>query len=365
MSIMKNLEPEDILISSFQVHKTFTFTNTDSGSGVYGIPLVKGTDSNLYSYSLSTAASSSFGSGSSDSPKTRTFYHVPLYHTINKLYYKDINNMKGYIDYVRGVPTNTKGADKYVSTRELYNTSASLVRPHTRRLHNTGTLITVPQKFYGEYINPFSVRLTDDSTNSTFILQDDGYGNLYDVAFSGSYASRTPNVNNSGSIVGNVFYSDGIIVVTDTGSYATVGTGTGTDGFSLKFDSSQTIYEREYVCKIEENEFRYTTNRSLKVDQSGSINFSTTQLKGHFQDTKYDTWPYHKTGYATGSYKNGEYKIGTKLIGVASHSDFATYVTSIGLYNDFNQLLAVGKVAKPIKNEKELALTFVVRFDTN
>jgi len=71
------------------------------------------------------------------------------------------------------------------------------------------------------------------------------------------------------------------------------------------------------------------------------------------------------TGYATGSYKNEEYRIGTELIGAATHSDFGTYVTAIGLYDDDNQLVAVGKTAKPIKNDKDLALTFVVRFDTN
>jgi hypothetical protein len=37
----------------------------------------------------------------------------------------------------------------------------------------------------------------------------------------------------------------------------------------------------------------------------------------------------------------------------------------MGLYNEERELLAIGKLAKPIKNEKELALTFVVRFDTN
>ena len=59
------------------------------------------------------------------------------------------------------------------------------------------------------------------------------------------------------------------------------------------------------------------------------------------------------------------YNMGTELIGEATHSHFATYITEIGLYNDSNELLAVGKLAKPIKNDKELALTFVVRFDTN
>ena len=34
-------------------------------------------------------------------------------------------------------------------------------------------------------------------------------------------------------------------------------------------------------------------------------------------------------------------------------------------YNDSYELIAIGKTAKPIKNDKEMALTFVVRFDTN
>ena len=75
MSLRKNLEPEDVLISSFQVHKSFTFTEADSGSGVYAVTLVKGTDSNSYDYDPTTAASSSFGTGSEDSPKILHILH--------------------------------------------------------------------------------------------------------------------------------------------------------------------------------------------------------------------------------------------------------------------------------------------------
>ena len=53
----KNLEPEDILISPFEVNKTFTVTNVDSGSGVYAIPITKGSDSNLYGFTTSAASS--------------------------------------------------------------------------------------------------------------------------------------------------------------------------------------------------------------------------------------------------------------------------------------------------------------------
>jgi len=355
MSFKKNIEPSNVLISSFQVHKTFKFTDTDSGSGFFSVPLVKGSDSNLYNFS-STADSSTF-SGS-------TYYHVPTYHEINNLYYKDINTMRGYIDYIRGVPTSSNGVVNYTSNKVLDDTTLKLKRPYTRQLKDTATLISVPQKFYGEYIQPGSVTVTDDSTSSTFVFKDDSYGNLYDVAYSSSYANRVPDSNYSGSLVGNIFYNDGIIVITETGSYSSVATSNGTDGFNLKFNSTQTIYEREYVCVVGESEFQHTTNKSLKVGRSGSFtmgSFVTSSLRG----TRHDRFPYNLVGYSTGSINLNGYKIGTELIDVATNPDFATYVTEIGLYNDNNELLALGKLAKPIKNDKELALTFVVRFDTN
>ena len=39
---------------------------------------------------------------------------------------------------------------------------------------------------------------------------------MYDVAFSSSYADRTPDSNSSGSVVGNIFYDHGLLVITDT-----------------------------------------------------------------------------------------------------------------------------------------------------
>jgi len=356
MSIYKNIEPDNVLISSFKTHKTFTFTEADSGSGLYVIPITRGNDSNLYDFNTDAAASKTISAS--------VFYKVPSYHNINQLYYKDITNMRGYIDYFNGVPTSSNGVIEYTSTDELDNTTLPLRRPYTRQLHASGTVIAVPQKFYGEAIQPSSVRLTDNSTDSTFILEDDGYGNIYDVDYSSSYASKTPDANQSGSVVGNIFYNDGLIVITDTGSYVDVATKTGADGFTLKFNSTQTIYEREYVCIADENEFQHTTNKSLKVGYSSSVAMGPF-VSNTFTNTIYDDFPYTLIGYSTSSYNTNGYDIGTELLGVATHSEFATYVTNIGLYNEERELLAIGKLAKPIKNEKELALTFVVRFDTN
>ena len=364
MPVYKNIEPENVLISSFKVHKTFSFTEADSGSGFYAIPIVRGNNISLYSY----------GSNSDEAIHSKTitgsvFQKVPSWHSINNLYYRDIRTMRGYIDYINGVPINKNAiVYNYTTTVERVTPdkvdNVELRRPYTRQLHESASVISVPQQYYGECIQPSSVRITDNSTDSTYILQDDGRGNIYDVAYSSSYANRTPDARESGSIVGNIFYNDGIIVITDTGSYTTVGTTTGADGFTLKFNSTQTIYEREYVCVVDENEFQHTTNKSLKVGYSSSVAIDTF-ITSSLTNTVLDGFPYGLLGWSTSSYNTNGYEIGTELIGQATHSDFATYVTNIGLYNDERELLAVGKLAKPIKNDKELALTFVVRFDTN
>ena len=82
MSFKKNLEPEDVSISTFQVNKTFTLTDADSGSGVYGFSIAKGTNTTLHNFDADSAVSTSFGTGSSDSPKTRTFFHTPTYEIV-------------------------------------------------------------------------------------------------------------------------------------------------------------------------------------------------------------------------------------------------------------------------------------------
>ena len=378
----KNLESSDILISPFEVHKTFTLNDADSGSGLYSFQITKGTDATQYGWNVDDADKTEISAS--------TFYSLPNYYVINNMFYRDLKQMYevqpfedgevgiGYVyvepdevDYISAVPTSSDAVLTYTETRNLYDTpndnyQMELRRPYTRQLRDTANVISIPQELYGESVKPESVRIVDDSTDVTIRLQDDGRGNLYDIAHSASFARRTPNAVTSGSIVGNVFYDYGLIVITDTGSYRDVGIKNGTDGFSVQFDSTQTIYEREYFCSIGENEFQHTNNRSLKVGQSGSVSFSGSAYTDDiYKNSIYDEYPYDLTGFSTSSYKNSKYEIGTELIGEATHSHFATYVTTIGLYNNSNELLAIGKTAKPIKNDKDMALSFVVRFDTN
>ena len=124
----KNLESSDILISSFEVNKTFTVTNNDTGSGVYPFQITKATDANLYGWGTDTGLKTTL-SGSS-------FYSIPNYYVINNMFYRDLkqmyevdpNNNGGIadvlishpgdnnVDYINGVPTSSDAIISYTET---------------------------------------------------------------------------------------------------------------------------------------------------------------------------------------------------------------------------------------------------------
>ena len=60
----------------------------------------------------------------------------------------------------------------------------------------------------------------------------------------------------------------------------------------------------------------------------------------------------------TGSYASGS------LRNFATGSDFTPYVTTVGLYNDTNELLMVAKLGKPIMISPDTDMTFIVKYDT-
>ena len=238
MGIYKNLKPEDVALRSFQVHKEFTFTNNDSGSGVYGIRAISGS---IYNFKPSTANSQSFGEYNSVSasvgkePYWATYYEIPTYGLINSTFYHDIN-------VVDSSEVDLSHWNKVSSSRDPFiSVSGSdfpdrLLRTkfQSRDLHASASIISIPQEFWGEQIKPKSVTITDNSTDITMTLKDDGLGNIYDNTYSSSFTIASESFGTdgqiTGSIIGNVMYNHGLIVITDTGSYKDVGITGGDDG---------------------------------------------------------------------------------------------------------------------------------------
>jgi hypothetical protein len=93
--------------------------------------------------------------------------------------------------------------------------------------------------------------------------------------------------------------------------------------YTITFEAESTIYQNEVRCLVNENDFNYTQNPSAV--QSGT----------------------------TGSY-----------IDAITGSDFHPYTTMVGLYNDQDELLVVGKLSRPYPIPQNSDMTFVVRWDS-
>ena len=65
-------------------------------------------------------------------------------------------------------------------------------------------------------------------------------------------------------------------------------------------------------------------------------------------------------GSISGSWEDYYTNVSTDPTG----SYLTTYITTIGLYDDDDNLLVVAKLPKPIKNLPDYNLNFLVRFDT-
>ena len=212
--------------------------------------------------------------------------------------------------------------------------------------------------------------------NTTSITDLSGYANTGTLGGGLTASSALTSYESTGSVVGNVFYEHGLITITDTGSLynsCSLGIGGsqagqygGSNGFTLKFQATHTSYEYEYMCNIDKFEYNSTTNPSIIIGRSGSIkvpNGAVYIMNDDVLNPDYDSVMDLVLPAATSSYQMS-YNPGISYENFTTHSQWNPYITNIGLYNDANELLAIGKLSNPVKNDAELALTFAVRFDS-
>ena len=137
-------------------------------------------------------------------------------------------------------------------------------------------------------------------------LVDDGEGRLI-------YSSSVATVN-----VGDIIYTHGQVILTNpdvTTYYRRYLRPV------LNWKSNQPIYTYNYNCKVKDSELTHTLNPSALTGSDGKI-----------------------ADNVSGSY-------------------FKPYVTSVGLYNDAQELVAVAKLGSPVPKSKETDMTFVVTLD--
>ena len=98
-------------------------------------------------------------------------------------------------------------------------------------------------------------------------------------------------------------------------------TGSFTGSLSIAFQNIHYVYEQTIKCTVKSHEFNYSYNKTLL--QSGSAQ---------------------------------------NLVSFATGSDFTPYVTTIGLYDDGNNLLAVAKLSQATPMSSTTDTNYIIRF---
>jgi hypothetical protein len=197
-----------------------------------------------------------------------------------------------------------------------------------RNLNNELVVLPIPQVCYGEGIKPGTVILEDETTSKTYT--DDGYSNLLD---SGS------------NVAGNIFYDRGLVIVTRD-----VESGSMLNTFNLNYRSTKTIFENEIFISVLENEFNVSQNPSaVDYDPDGTVG----KIKLHSFTSSIDS--NKKGGFADYEYSSSLDRTGSYL---------APFITTIGLYDEQLNMVAVAKLPQPIKSIPDYPVNFIIRFDT-
>lgn len=164
-----------------------------------------------------------------------------------------------------------------------------------------------------------------------------------------SYLNGSSYNHTNSPNVGKIFYKEGIIVISSpdpkygsryledgsqlflqdslydnsTSAYIISAGAIEINSITLSWNSTLTLYENEILCRINEEEFNFTLNPSIAQDSENS------QLPKEF----------------------------------IYNDEFGPYITTIGLYNENAELLAIGKLGGPIKKRSNVDLNIIVRFD--
>ena len=336
MSAFKQFLASDVIVSPFEVNKGFRYSSTDFTGSNIQIDRFEGIKDNFLSNKSTTGTNS-------------TEYKVLVYDSVKELYYS--NYLSSSLGSISNTSSIFPGSDPSgnilqgdIYTTNYYNylgTDLTIPRFIPTGSSDTIGVLSIPSRLFGNHLVPGSIRITSAST----VLIDDGEGTLY-VSSSNNFS---PNY-------GNVIYEHGIIIFTNSGSYAS-GEGGGETGITgygneiygdtdsyygeeaagkviipslgsiisgsitLEFSSSFEILETQYKTTIRENEFNFSLNPSLISGSEGDV---------------YD--------FITGS-------------------NFSPYITTVGLYSDNQELLAIGKLSQPLPTSRTTDTNIFINID--
>ena len=227
---------------------------------------------------------------------------------------------KSYYDFTRVNFYLSGSTDENYAEQFNIGNDGSARETFLTKFYDTGSIVFIPQTKFDEGIKRGSFRLIDTTTNA--IIVDDQNGNLYST--NASFSQSVSAQSSSDNYVGNIFYDVGVFTITETASYD--GTNDYTDvtsgNYVLTYQGTTVINTYEWTCDTKPNELNNTQN----------VTIFNSNGRGQLKDN-------------------------------LTSSNFPTYVSEVGLYDEQKVLVGYAKLSKPIPKSQKLPMKFILRLD--
>jgi len=249
-----------------------------------------------------------------------------------------------------------------------------LIVPKTAALLQDLTIFSLDDIFCGSLINPGSIDLK-------FYKDGELLARARDTRKNGELIEQTNSTIGTGSVVGFALYEEGIIVLTDTASL-----GGGQEYFqqptasagSAVLDDPKWIHFGSYI-DVEGGVATAITGSSYIIDLEGTKPKQTITMMAYAPKNKLN-WSNNPT-FLDASTKNNyinntssfyyeeSQNVLVKNVVSSSFSAYSasfvptTYIRTIGIYDEDKNLIAVAKVANPVKKTTEQDYTFKLKLD--
>jgi hypothetical protein len=389
--MLKRIPKSDINIRPFKAYKEWSFDDTSSEITLFEANISSSALSNgVPKNSLYGQLRAQFYNGHEDNPFLRFGNKENVYEVNNAARDRFLSNDAKIIS----IPQIYVGEGIKKGSAVLVSDSTSYIDDSNGNLiDSSGDTITIlsvdiedNQLVFTDllstaYSASFQTAVGDfDIENGTFNLVYEGQSydtNIlsFDIEAGFAVVDNIPFLQGAAGVskVGNIFYTQGLIVITRNVETLL------TTNWDISFKSTKTIYEHEYLLIVNEDEFNVSQNPSAIVEV-GKVDEYITGSDGKIYKTT--TTPGVKYIRKKSTLENGntlDYRFGssvnTAISGGFEHYDLSgsvdstgsflvPFITTIGLYDDNCDLVAVAKLPQPIKSESDIPVNFIIRFDT-
>lgn len=310
MGAFKKLNKQDVYITTYVAHKHWLIGNVDTGS----YPGSKAFESEFGNYGITRiTATGSFSS------------------SLTQLYYP------------------SKSQDNGVSHLYDYYYQTTLYNSESRNFNTDSQVISIPKNLYGNNIQPSTFRLEVVDLHAGLYTTPDTYA---DANYFAGYDGDTNFIVDDGEgalylegtlpkeYMGDIIYTHGLAIITTPVPRIPILSQDNLYVNTIAFKASLPIYTHTYHCRVRESEYNSTYNRSAQSSSLSTVYDS--------QENLYSTASRQFTG---------------QLKSLITGSAFQPYITTVGLYNDANELIAVGKMGQPVPKSANTEMTIVVKID--